>query len=255
MCPFKKWPLSLSHSNYFPFYCIFETILVWSAVRKLKSCYKIPHRIWTTCLKNHLILIARYVEINSVMPMWPISQMARGLYGCNREQSPSNLRSLMQYHTGVFLNRKPKGRGTANWFSLLVFLNVIMANDPRIVSRSIFCSNNNKKGNIYMQIWAPAKKTSQAIKESYSCSNFPHCRREDIYWKKAFTEKISKPISLTHVLHISWQGKYSRFCLLSSFDRQNTAPPSQMCHHAGLLSKQFKQEMLDWQLNSITLFS
>lgn len=149
MCPFKKWPLSLSHSTYFPIYCIFETILVWSAVRKLKSCYKIPHRIWTSSLKNHLILIARYVEINSAIPIWTISQKARGQYGCNREQSLPNLCSLVQHHPGLLLDGgKSEWRGIGNWFCPLVFLNVVITNDPQIVSRSIFCSNNNKNGNI-----------------------------------------------------------------------------------------------------------
>lgn len=164
MCPFKKWPLSLSHSTYFPFYCIFETILVWSAVRKLKSCYKIPHRIWTTCLKNHLILIARYVEINSVIPMWTISQTARGLYRCNREKSLSNLCSLTQHHPGLLWDgQKSEERWTGKCFCPLVFLNIIMTNDPQIVSRSIFCSNNNKNGNIYMQIWPPVKKPPRQL--------------------------------------------------------------------------------------------
>lgn len=265
MCPFKKWPLSLSHSNYFPFYCIFETILVWSAVRKPKSCYRIPHRVWTTCLKKHLILIARYVKINSVIP---ISQMAWALCGCNREQSLSNLFSLMQYHTRVLLERekKEKEEKLEAHFVHLFLLNVIMTNGLWIISRSTFCSNNKKNRNYYMQIWDLAKKKSKNQKqmkpktkttinkkekpktklpkphrsftEPYLCYNFSHGIWEETYFSKPFTETISKLISLTHVPHISWQGKYSRFCFLSSFNGQNIIPPSQLCHHAELLSKQ-----------------
>lgn len=146
-------------------------------------------------------------------------------------------------------------------FYPFVFSNVMMTNNPHI-SRSIFYSDN-KNVNIYIQIWAPVKyiyisfryRIRLQVIESYFCSSFPHCRWEETYLSKPFTETILKPISLTHVPHISWQGKYSRFCFLSSFDQQNIIPPSQMCHHAGLLSKHFKQEMLDWQLNSITLFN
>lgn len=171
MCPFKKWPLSLSHSNYFPFYCTFETILVWSAVKKWKSCYKIPHGIWTTCLKNHLILIAKHVETNSVIPTRTMSQMARGLYGCTRGQSSSNLCSLVQRHVKVFLERgKRRGRGTGNLFCPLVFLTVFVTNDPQSVSRSILCSNSNKTGYIYMQIWAPVKKPLRQLQNLTSAS-------------------------------------------------------------------------------------
>lgn len=160
MCPFKKWPLSLSHSNYFLFYRTFETILVWSAVRKLKSCYRIPHRVWTTCLKKHLVLIARYVEINSMIP---ISQMERALHGCNREQNLSNLFSLMQYHIGVVLERekKEKEEELEAHFVPLFLLNVIIINGLWIISRSTFCCNNKKNGNFYMQIWYLDKKKAR----------------------------------------------------------------------------------------------
>lgn len=126
-----------------------------------------------------------------MIPMWTISQMARGQYGCNREQSLSNLSSLVQHHPGLLLDGgKSEGRGIGNWFCPLVFLNVIITNDPQTVSRSIFCSNNNKNGNIYMQIWPSVKKTPRQLQNLASVPIF-------------HTVKRRKPILASHLLRQS----------------------------------------------------
>jgi len=108
-----------------------------------------------------------------VVPMWTISQMARGLYRCNSEQNPSNLCSLMQHCTGVFLERvKRKRRGMGNQSCPLVFLKAIMINESLGFSRSVFCTNNNKNGNIYMQIQAPVKKLLRQLQNLTSVTIF-----------------------------------------------------------------------------------
>lgn len=63
--------------------------------------------------KNHLILIARYVEINSMIPMWTISQMARELYRCTGKRDQLMLLNATPY-MNIFVEEEKERKGIGN---------------------------------------------------------------------------------------------------------------------------------------------